>query len=105
MKLTTCLVTATVAAMFAVSVHAQVDCANWNTEAFFKAAKASDVTRCLEAGANPAEGDFGYPSPLHTAALVGTAEVVTALVEAGADPDAPDEDGYTPLHWAGTGER
>lgn len=101
MKLTTCLVTATIAAMFAVSVHAQVDCTNWNTEAFFKAAKASDVTRCLAAGANPDEGDFGCLSPLNTAVLVGTAEVVKALLEAGADPDAPDADGFTPLHSAG----
>ena len=32
---------------------AQIDCANWDTAAFFKAARASDVTRCLEAGADP----------------------------------------------------
>ena len=82
--------------------QAQVDCTNWNTHAFFKAAKASDVTRCLEAGTDPVEGDNGDVSPLHTAALVGTAEVVTALLEAGADPDAPSAGtGGTPLHWAG----
>ena len=83
--------------------QAQVDCANWHTEAFFKAAKASDITRCLQAGADPVKvkGDWGDVSPLHTAALVGSAEVVTALLEAGADRDARDIVGGTPLHKAG----
>ena len=108
MKPITCLVAATVALVFAaVSARARVDCADWNTQEFFKAAKASDVTRCLEVGADPGEGDLGDQSPLHTAALVGSAAVVTALVEAGADPNARNKFGGTPLHQAahrGNGE-
>ena len=101
MKPINCLVTATVAVALAVPVQAQVDCANWNTRDFFKAAEVSDVIRCLEAGADPNErADRGW-TPLHFA---GSAEAVTALLEAGADPMARSLHGGTPLHWATTNE-
>ena len=35
----------------AVAEPAEVGCAEWNTEAFFKAAEVSVVTHCLQAGA------------------------------------------------------
>ena len=41
---------AIVAMALAVPVHAQVDCADWNTADYFKVAEVSDVTRCLQAG-------------------------------------------------------
>ena len=101
MKPINCLVTATVAVALAVPVQAQVDCANWNTRDFFKAAEVSDVIRCLEAGADPNERADGGWTPLHFA---GSAEAVTALLEAGADPMARSLHGGTPLHWATTSE-
>ena len=101
MKPINCLVTATVAVALAVPVQAQVDCANWNTRDFFKAAEVSDVIRCLEAGADPNERTDGGWTPLYFA---GSAEAVTALLEAGADPMARSLHGGTPLHWATTNE-
>ena len=46
------LVAATVAVALAVPVHAQVDCADWNTRDFFEAAEVPDMTRCLQSGAD-----------------------------------------------------
>ena len=86
MKPINCLVTATVAVALAVSVQAQVDCADWNTAAFFKAAEVSDVTRCLQADGNlkARDGLSGF-TPLHFAARSETGKAVTALLEAGAN--------------------
>ena len=78
MKLITCLVASTVAVVFAATSHAQVDCADWNTAAFFRVAGTSDITRCLEAGASPDLRDSSGFTPLHWAASLGRAEVVTA---------------------------
>ena len=72
---------ATVALALAVTAHAQVDCADWNTAAFFEAAEVSDVTRCLQMGAAPeVRNEFGY-TPLHSAAWSGAGEAVTALLK------------------------
>ena len=104
MKLIACLIAATVAGALTVPAHAQVDCADWNTAAFFEAAEVSDVTRCLQMGAEPNARDGSGFTPLHFAAMSETGEAVTALLEAGADPNARDRLGSTPLHSARTGE-
>ena len=86
-------------------LHAQADCADWNTEAFYVPATVSDVTRCLEAGADPNARDEWGATPLHyMAQLDGLAETIEALASAGADLEARNEWGYTPLHTARTGE-
>ena len=89
-----------VALALAVPVHAQVDCADWNTAAFFNTAEAADATRCLQAGADPNARSETGATPLFLAAIFGRAETVTLLLEAGANPNARDEDGNTPLHFA-----
>ena len=81
-------------------LHAQADCADWNTEAFFEAAEVSDVTRCLQAGMDPEARAEWSLTPLHWAAHFGNAEAIEALLRAGADLEARDESGYTPLHLA-----
>ena len=91
---------ATVAVALTVPAHAQVDCADWNTAAFFEAAEVSDVTRCLQMGAAPDARDKDGKSPLHFATDNGSAEAVTALLDAGADLDLWDRSGFTPLHRA-----
>ena len=52
---------AIVALALAAPVHEQVDCTDWNTAAFFDVAEITDVTRCLQVGANPnARDDNGW---------------------------------------------
>ena len=68
MKPRTCFVAVYVALGLAATLHAQADCADWNTGAFFEVAEVSDVTRCLQSGLDPqARGEVGY-TPLHWAA-------------------------------------
>ena len=86
------------------AVQAQIDCADWNTEAFFKAAEVSDVTRCLQAGADANALAVGGYTPLHVAAFLGRAEAIAMLAAAGADLEARTEGGATPLHMATSAE-
>ena len=100
MKPRTCFVAAYVALGLAATLRAQIDCAAWNTEAYFEAAEVSDVTRCLQTGMDPeARSESGY-TPLHWAASSGKAETIEVLIAAGANPEARSESGYTPLNWA-----
>ena len=81
-----------------VAEPAEITCADWNITAFFEVTKVSDVTRCLQAGADPnARAEEGY-TPLHRAVGGGNVEAVMALLEAGADLEARDSRGDTPLH-------
>ena len=80
MKPITCLVGATVAVALVacqpIPIDVQVDCADWNTQSFFEAAETSDVTRCLQEGADlQARDDDGF-TPLHMAAFVGNAQAI-----------------------------
>ena len=99
-----CLVATTVALGLAVPLHAQVDCADWSTSAFFEAAEISDVTRCLQAGADLEARAEGGITPLHVAAVTGNAEAIAALAAAGAHLEARNVGGLTPLHIAITAE-
>ena len=104
-KLIAIIGAAIVAVALAAPAHAQVDCADWNTGAFFEAADVSDVTRCLLAGADPNAGAASYNyTPLHMTARRGDAEAVAVLLEAGADPNAGTGRGHTPLYFAATAE-
>ena len=68
MKPRTCFVAVYVALALVAPAHAQIDCAAWNTKSFFLAAEVSDVTRCLQEGADlEARGCDGL-TPLHWAA-------------------------------------
>ena len=98
MKPTVYLVAATVAMVFVAPASAQVDCANWNTEAFFKAATASDVISCLLVGADLEVRDGQRRTPLRLAAEAGNVEAITTLANAGADPNTrSSHGGDTPL--------
>lgn len=98
------LVVATVAVVFVAPVQAQINCDNWNTGDFFNAIEISDVTRCLQAGADPNARDENGLTPLHFAARYGTTEAVPILLDAGANPMARSLRGETPLHWVTTSE-
>ena len=102
MKPITCLLAFTAALVIATPVYAQVDCTDWNTAAFFDVAEVSDVTRCLQAGANLEARNGHGQTPLHRVVSSGTGEAVTALLEVGADLNAQDAplSGFTPLHYA-----
>lgn len=69
------------------------DCADWQSQAFFKTATLPQVRACLAAGADPqARGGLANP-PLHEAAwATPDPAIVAALLEAGADP----------MHWPAT---
>ena len=99
------IIGAVTAAALTVPAHAQVDCADWNTADFFEVAEVSDVTGCLQEGANleARDGLSGF-TPLHHATRSETAEAVAALLGAGADPNARDRQGKTPLHHAAMSE-
>lgn len=81
---------------------AALACENWNTQFFFEAAMADDVTRCLRQGAGlRVVGEFGATA-LHWAAWVASAEVVQVLLAQGASADLHLEmdSGWRPLHLA-----
>ena len=101
MKPITCLITATVGLALTAPAHAQADCADWNTGAFFEAAEISDVTRCLQAGADLNARTDNRWTALHFAAdMHKNPAVIEALLNAGADLSARDANGRTPLHFA-----
>ena len=83
---------------------AAIDCTNWNSNEYFEAATAADVTDCLRSGADLEARTEDGLTPLHWAArFTDNPAVIAALVDAGADLKARTEDGLTPLHWAATG--
>ena len=97
MKPRTCFVAVYVALGLAATLHAQADCADWNTGAFFEDAEVSDVTRCLQSGLDPQErNEFGN-TPLHEAANAGHAETIEVLLQAEADAKALTTDGKLPF--------
>ena len=82
---------------------AAIDCANWNSNEYFEAATAADVTDCLRSGADPKARSEGGLTPLHWAAWFNeNPAVIAALLDAGADLKARDKLGLTLLHWAAT---
>ena len=77
------------------------DCAQWNTEGFFRDAQASDVQACLNLGADPnATTENGEITPLMFVGYYGDAESARLLIEAGANVSAKDNRGYTALYAA-----
>ena len=84
----------------AESSGAGPDCSRWLTQAFWQAAAAEDVERCLVAGAKIEARDNYGETPLHKVASRGRAATVNALIVAGAKIDARDGRGMTPLHGA-----
>ncbi|MBC6417279.1 MAG: ankyrin repeat domain-containing protein [Rhodospirillales bacterium] len=88
------------ALLLAAPLRADADCQDWLDKAFWQAAAAAEVTRCLAAGADLNARIEKGNTPLHLAAVFGNAEAVAALLDAGADPNARGEGGLTPLHAA-----
>ena len=85
----------------ATKVQPAPDCAQWNTEEYFKAAAVESVTACLAAGADPMARDKYETTPLHYAASSNeNPAVIEALIKGGADPMARDIAEQTPLHYA-----
>ena len=77
---------------------AAIDCANWNSNEYFEAATAADVTDCLRSGADLEARAEDGSTPLHAAAVyTANPAVITALLDAGADLEARAEGGLTDL--------
>ena len=79
---------------------AGVSCEVWNTGGFFEDAAASDVSRCLNAGAKVNARDKNGQTPLHLAAKYSGPVVVPTLLKAGANLAARDNAGKTLWHYA-----
>ena len=85
----------------AAPVAAQLDCADWGTDSFFREVTAEEATRCIEAGAEPATAEPFGATWLHVAArLSRDSAVIAILASASADVNARDEHGRTALHEA-----
>lgn len=54
----------------------------------------------LAAGANPNQADWNKVTPLHSAALYGSEQVIRVLLDHGASVEAMDTEGRTPRDWA-----
>lgn len=61
--------------------------------------RTEEITKLIEAGADPEELDECGLTPLYWAAYHNHPEAICALVEAGAEPRIRDKNGRTPLHW------
>ena len=80
---------------------AAADCADWNSEEYFEAATAADLTDCLRSGADLKARDENGRTPLHWAgAMTKNPAVIAVLLDAGANLKARSKYGYTPLHQA-----
>lgn len=74
-----------------VPADSGADCAEWNTEDFFKKASVEEVAACLESGADPSDRDVKGRIPLHLAATYTQHPgVIDALIKAGGDPKKRD---------------
>ncbi len=75
------------------------NCKQWASEEFFRTASVSDVTKCLDSGADPmAREARSERTPLHMAAIASREPtIVKALLATGAEINARDVNGETPL--------
>ncbi|MBC6402645.1 MAG: ankyrin repeat domain-containing protein [Hyphomonadaceae bacterium] len=78
----------------------EISCNDWNSREFFESATATDVKRCLAAGADIESRDKWKATPLHNAARWGSVGTVRALIDAGADVNAEDTWENTPVNSA-----
>lgn len=96
LSLTTCVITFA----FTFPAYAKWDCKDLYTGLFHYRAKAADIDRCINAGADPNVKNRNGDTPLHGAVTLRRSGAITALIDAGADLNAKDQNGDTPLHIA-----
>ena len=90
----------TISLLLALATQAGAECGNFCDDEWWKTATISDVKDELVSGVDVMSRNADGFTPLHSASMHGTNEIIQALLAAGADITARHECGSTPLHSA-----
>jgi len=90
----------TISLLLALATQAGAECGNFCDDEWWKTATISDVKDELVSGVDVMSRNADGFTPLHSASMHGTKEIIQALLAAGADITARHECGSTPLHSA-----
>jgi ankyrin repeat protein len=90
----------TIPFLLVLATQAGAECGNLCDDEWWKTATISDVKDELDAGVDVMSQNADGFTPLHSASMHGTNEIIQALLDAGADVMAEEADDWTPLHRA-----
>jgi ankyrin repeat protein len=90
----------TISFLLVLATQAGAECGNLCDDEWWKTATISDVKDELDAGVDVMSQNADGFTPLHSASMHGTNEIIQALLDAGADVMAEEADDWTPLHRA-----
>ena len=83
-----------------LAIQARAECGNLCHDEWWRTATINDVKNELDAGIGVMSRNADGFTPLHSASLYGTSDMIQTLLAAGADVAARNECDATPLHSA-----